>query len=156
MQLMDLLTISTASRCQLVVPQFVLSDRCQTRGCGTCAGDWGGTNDAGQFLLPPALSLESAQLSAGGAYLLDNGRVFLLWLGAGVPVEYIAQVRTTRHHACVTCSDTRAVRHKSLPGTRHALVGCLLCCPSATLPYPACLGHLPSLSESRNRPIMLT
>jgi len=56
------------------------------------SGDWGGTNDAGQFLLPPALSLESAQLSAGGAYLLDNGRVFLLWLGAGVPVEYVAQL----------------------------------------------------------------
>ena len=63
------------------------------RAVRCAAAEWGGTNEAAQFLLPAALSLEGGQLSAGGAYLLDNGRVFLLWLGAGVAIEYVAQVR---------------------------------------------------------------
>lgn len=55
-------------------------------------GGWGGTNELGQFLLPPALSLETQQLSSGGTCLLDNGRLLILWLGRNVDVEYVAQL----------------------------------------------------------------
>lgn len=53
---------------------------------------WGGVNEAGQFMLPPALSLEIQQLSSSGAYLLDNGRLLLLWLGRNVTIDYVADL----------------------------------------------------------------
>ena len=34
------------------------------------------------------------QLSGAGAYLLDNGRMLVLWLGHAVPLEWLSQVRS--------------------------------------------------------------
>lgn len=44
-------------------------------------------------MLPAGVPAESSQLSTDGAYLLDNGRIFLLWLGHSVSREFVAQVQ---------------------------------------------------------------
>lgn len=47
-------------------------------------------------MLPASVPAESSQLSTDGAYLLDNGRIFLLWLGHSVSRDFVAQVRGSR------------------------------------------------------------
>lgn len=44
-------------------------------------------------MLPAGVAAESSQLNADGAYLLDNGRLFLLWLGHSISRDFVAQVR---------------------------------------------------------------
>jgi Gelsolin repeat len=44
-------------------------------------------------VLPAGVAAESSQLNADGAYLLDNGRLFLLWLGHSISRDFVAQVR---------------------------------------------------------------
>jgi Gelsolin repeat len=56
------------------------------------AGNWGTRNEEGQLILPAGVAAESSQLNADGAYLLDNGRLFLLWLGHSVARDFVAQV----------------------------------------------------------------
>ena len=47
----------------------------------------------GRVRLPPTVPLTSAYMSDAGAYLLDSGRIFVLWLGKRVPKEFISQAR---------------------------------------------------------------
>jgi len=42
--------------------------------------------------LPPTVPLTGAYMSDAGAYLLDSGRIFVLWLGKRVPKDFISQV----------------------------------------------------------------
>lgn len=44
----------------------------------------GGTDENGQFIMPPALNLSSEKLERYGAYLLENGQDMFLWLGKDV------------------------------------------------------------------------
>lgn len=44
-------------------------------------GDWGVEGPDGSVLLPQTVPLSGAYLEERGAYLLDNGRVLVLWLG---------------------------------------------------------------------------
>ena len=39
------------------------------------------------------MPLTAAYMSDAGAYLLDSGRIFVLWLGKRVPKEFISQAR---------------------------------------------------------------
>ena len=60
------------------------------------AGDWGRPDSNGSMALPPRAPLSMELLSGAGAYLLDNGRMLVLWLGHAVPVEFLSQVRALR------------------------------------------------------------
>ena len=60
--------------------------------CGPPAANWGAKDEEGRFVLPAGVPAESSQLSTDGAYLLDNGRIFLLWLGHSVQRDFVAQV----------------------------------------------------------------
>jgi len=46
--------------------------------------EMGGTDENGQFIMPPALNLSSEKLERYGAYLLENGQDMFLWLGKDV------------------------------------------------------------------------
>ena len=65
-----------------------------------CAGDWGRPGSGGRTVLPSRAPLSMALLSGAGAYLLDNGRVLVLWLGHAVPPEFLAQVCILRPLRC--------------------------------------------------------
>ena len=67
---------------------------CDGRTCPSPAANWGAKDDEGRFVLPAGVPLEMGQLSADGAYLLDNGRIFLLWLGHAVTRDFVVQVST--------------------------------------------------------------
>jgi len=43
-------------------------------------------------MLPPLVPLSSEVLFPSGAYLLDNGRVFVLWLGREVSSHFLHEV----------------------------------------------------------------
>ena len=58
-----------------------------------CVGDWGRPDADGQVVLPPRAPLSMEQLSGAGAYLLDNGRMLVLWLGHAVSPEFLSQAR---------------------------------------------------------------
>ncbi len=60
------------------------------------AGEWGRPDGEGQVALPPRAPLSMEQLSGAGAYLLDNGRMLVLWLGHAVPLEWLSQARGDR------------------------------------------------------------
>ena len=60
------------------------------------AGVWGRPDGEGQTVLPPRAPLSMEQLSGAGAYLLDNGRMLVLWLGHAVPLEWLSQARTSK------------------------------------------------------------
>ncbi len=47
-------------------------------------------------MLPPRVPLSMALLSGAGAYLLDTGRMLVLWLGHAVSPEFLSQVRSLR------------------------------------------------------------
>lgn len=47
---------------------------------------------AARVRLPPTVPLTGAYMSDAGAYLLDSGRIFVLWLGKRVPKDFISQV----------------------------------------------------------------
>lgn len=57
------------------------------------SGRWGTEVDEGVVELPSTLPTSSAFLSDQGAYLLDNGRTFVLWLGRMVSREWGMEVR---------------------------------------------------------------
>ena len=46
----------------------------------------------GTLLLPPTLPLSGMSLDERGAFLLDNGRVFVLWLGRMLDPQWGQQV----------------------------------------------------------------
>ena len=48
-----------------------------------------------QVKLPPTVGLSRDRLNPAGAYLLDNGRVLVLWLGQGLPREYKSALFST-------------------------------------------------------------
>lgn len=56
------------------------------------AGDWGRPRGDGAVLLPAPAPLAAAALDAAGAYLIDAGRVFVLWLGRAVRPDFMAAV----------------------------------------------------------------
>ncbi len=47
-------------------------------------------------------------LNPAGAYLMDNGRVFVLWLGQALQPAFIAQVRSHR--------GSQLAHYSALPG----------------------------------------
>ena len=46
----------------------------------------------GCVVVPPTVPLNMEQLSGEGAYLMDNGRLFILWLGRNIPSGYIGEL----------------------------------------------------------------
>ncbi|KAK9811733.1 hypothetical protein WJX72_009241 [[Myrmecia] bisecta] len=56
------------------------------------AGDWGKPSPSGGVVLPPTMPLATDALNGSGAYLLDNGRIFVLWLGRTISRDFLAQV----------------------------------------------------------------
>ena len=48
-------------------------------------------------MLPPRVPLSMALLSGAGAYLLDTGRVLVLWLGHAVSPDFLSQARSLCH-----------------------------------------------------------
>ena len=57
------------------------------------SGEWGRPRASdGAVLLPAPAPLATAALDPAGAYLLDNGRVFVLWLGRAVRPDFMAGV----------------------------------------------------------------
>jgi len=55
------------------------------------SGEWGRPRESdGAVLLPAPAPLATAALDPAGAYLLDNGRVFVLWLGRSVRPDFMA------------------------------------------------------------------
>lgn len=55
-------------------------------------GPWGTPGPNGRALLPPTSPLSLERLEGSGAYLLDNGRIFIVWVGRGVAPEFMQQV----------------------------------------------------------------
>lgn len=64
-------------------------------------GPWGSPDPAegGRIALPPSAPASSALLSEGGAYLVDNGRVLVLWVGKLVSREWAMEVLGGDIHA---------------------------------------------------------
>jgi len=54
-------------------------------------GSWGTEKD-GRVAVPATVPLSLETLDGNGAYLLDNGRLFILWLGRGIPQGYIGEL----------------------------------------------------------------
>ena len=57
-------------------------------------------------MLPPRVPLSMALLSGAGAYLLDTGRVLVLWLGHAVSPEFLSQARRL-------CRDRSSIHPKT-------------------------------------------
>jgi len=55
-------------------------------------GDWGTVDADGHVVVPPTVPLNMEQLSGEGAYLMDNGRLFILWLGRNIPSGYVGEL----------------------------------------------------------------
>ena len=47
-----------------------------------------------RILRPPPVPLTMAAVSEQGAYLMDCGRVFVMWLGRSISPDFMAQVRS--------------------------------------------------------------
>lgn len=47
--------------------------------------------------LPPSMPLAQDLIDPSGAYLLDSGRLLLLWLGRGVSPAFLTQVLLSLH-----------------------------------------------------------
>lgn len=58
------------------------------------SGDWG-IMKHGFVSIPPTIPLSMEMLSGDGAYLMDNGRIFILWLGRNISSSYIGQLFCT-------------------------------------------------------------
>jgi protein transport protein SEC24 len=54
-------------------------------------GEWGTEKD-GRVVVPGTVALSMEQLNGGGAYLMDNGRLFILWLGRNIPPGYVGEL----------------------------------------------------------------
>ena len=57
-------------------------------------GPWGqpDAQRPGKTCLPPTCPLSFERLEGSGAYLLDNGRIFIVWVGRGVAPEFMQAV----------------------------------------------------------------
>ena len=55
-----------------------------------------------RIVMPPRCPLGKEALDTYSAYLLDNGRIFVLWLGAGIAQnqDFMSQVHTTSSVMC--------------------------------------------------------
>jgi len=81
---------SVEALCRLVYPHlYPLHDP---------SGPWGMEDAGGGVALPPTVPLAHNWLQEGGAYLLDNGRMFVLWLGRAVSKEWSMEVLGTDIH----------------------------------------------------------
>jgi len=54
-----------------------------------------GTEKDGKVVVPSTLPLSMEQLSDQGAYLIDNGRLFILWVGRGIAPGYLGELFAT-------------------------------------------------------------
>lgn len=61
---------------------------------GEAPADGGG---GGGVALPPTVGLSMAFMSDQGAYLIDNGRVFVLWVGRAISPQWCLEVRRAGH-----------------------------------------------------------
>ncbi|EFJ52467.1 hypothetical protein VOLCADRAFT_72688 [Volvox carteri f. nagariensis] len=55
-------------------------------------GPWGIEQPDGSVPLPPTVPLTMAALVDGGAYLLDTGRLFVLWVGRAISPQWCVEV----------------------------------------------------------------
>jgi protein transport protein SEC24 len=65
----------------------------------------------GQLILPTTAPLTLEALPPSGAFLMDNGRIFVLWLGTGVTREWLA--------------DAFGLEPANVPVVRYLLAGTL-------------------------------
>lgn len=56
------------------------------------SGNWGMVDDAGRCQLPSTVPAGLEYFDPAGAYLIDNGRVAILWLGTATPPSFYADV----------------------------------------------------------------
>ncbi|GLI64093.1 hypothetical protein VaNZ11_007265, partial [Volvox africanus] len=56
------------------------------------SGPWGIEQEDGSVQLPPTVPLSMAWLEEGGAYLLDTGRLFVLWVGRAISPQWCVEV----------------------------------------------------------------
>ncbi|EFN54134.1 hypothetical protein CHLNCDRAFT_135519 [Chlorella variabilis] len=56
------------------------------------AGDWGKEKSTGEVVLPSTAPAGLEYFNPAGAYIVDNGRMLILWLGQAVPPSFYAQV----------------------------------------------------------------
>ena len=56
------------------------------------SGAWGLEDGEGLVGLPPTVPLTLPMLLDGGVYLLDNGRIFILWVGRCVSPQWCQEV----------------------------------------------------------------
>ncbi len=56
-------------------------------------GDWGRPRQDGSVPLPQTVPLSGAYLDESGAYLIDNGRVFVVWIGRYLNQQWGKEVR---------------------------------------------------------------
>lgn len=66
------------------------------------AGDWGLEGPDGRVALPPTAPAGLEYLNPAGAYVIDNGRIAVLWLGASLHPQFYQQVGG---RALVACCD---------------------------------------------------
>ena len=77
------------------------------------SGNWGTEDPAsGAVPLPPTMALSLTQLSDMGAYLMDNGRVFILWLGRMVHKDWATEVRAWGIIVRFNQSGKQVILHK--------------------------------------------
>ncbi|KAG2501036.1 hypothetical protein HYH03_000855 [Edaphochlamys debaryana] len=71
--------------CRLAYPQaFALHD--------PSVGPWGLEQPDGTVQLPPCVPLATQVLAEGGVYLVDTGRVFVMWLGRAMSPQWCLEV----------------------------------------------------------------
>lgn len=58
----------------------------------------GPSTSAAATVLPPTFPLSLNFLGEAGAFLLDTGRVIIMWLGRAVPREFLAEVGAAAAH----------------------------------------------------------
>ncbi|GIL72053.1 hypothetical protein Vretimale_545 [Volvox reticuliferus] len=56
------------------------------------SGPWGIEQEDGSVPLPPTVPLNMAWLEEGGVYLLDTGRLFVLWVGRAISPQWCVEV----------------------------------------------------------------
>jgi len=85
-------------------------------------GDWGTVNADGMIQLPTTLPLTGACLGERGVFLVDNGRVLMLWLGRMVYRAWSMEVGVLLSHvvssaARVLCCLHQWLWHMFLPSS---------------------------------------
>eukprot|EP00798_Chlamydomonas_sp_ICE-L_P030135 gene30135-35111_t len=91
-------------------------------GAGTSSGGAAPVFSTGEVPLPTTLPLSLPHLSDQGAYLMDNGRVFILWLGRMLHKEWATEVFGVDVHSVADPSQLSVEPARESPMSKVGMV----------------------------------